>query len=103
MLIDLDTLAFTPLNDIHRQLVYCETGSSVRLTMVDGRVVFADGALTTLDEAALRAEARAIAAARRPALDEAARTAEALLPAYRAMYLKAAGRDVGMNRWVGRC
>ena len=36
ILVDLDTLAFTPLNDLHRQLVYCETGSSVRLTMVGG-------------------------------------------------------------------
>lgn len=100
-LVDLDTLAFTPLNDLHRQLVYCETGSSVRLTMVDGRVVFAEGAVTTLDERALRAEARNIAAGRRAALDEAAARAEALRPAYREMYLRAAARDVGMNRWVG--
>lgn len=100
-LVDLDTLAFTPLNDLHRQLVYCETGSSVRLTMVHGRVVFAGGAVTTLDERALRAEARDIAAGRRAALDEAAARAEALRPAYREMYLRAAARDVGMNRWVG--
>jgi 5-methylthioadenosine/S-adenosylhomocysteine deaminase len=31
-LLDLDTLAFTPLNDLRRQLVYCENGSSVRMT-----------------------------------------------------------------------
>ena len=30
VLLDLDTPAFTPLNDIDRQLVYCEDGSSVR-------------------------------------------------------------------------
>ncbi|HET6197812.1 MAG TPA: amidohydrolase family protein, partial [Acetobacteraceae bacterium] len=34
VLLDLDTLAFTPLNDLRRQLVYCENGSSVLLTMV---------------------------------------------------------------------
>jgi cytosine/adenosine deaminase-related metal-dependent hydrolase len=100
-LVDLDTLAFTPLNDLHRQLVYCETGSSVRLTMVAGRVVFADGAVTTLDEAALRAEARTIAADRREALEAAAALVEPLRSAYREMYLRAARRDVGMNRWVG--
>jgi len=100
-LLDLDTLAFTPLNDLARQLVYCENGSSVRMTMVAGRTVFAHGAITTLDEAALRAEARAIAAERRDALEAAAALAEPLRPAYREMYLRAAARDVGMNRWVG--
>ena len=100
-LVDLDTLAFTPLNDLHRQLVYCEDGSSVRLTMVDGRVVYAGGKVTTLDEAALRAEARALAAGRRAALDAAAAMVEPLRPAYREMYLRAAAQDVGMNRWVG--
>ena len=101
ILLDLDTLAFTPLNDLARQLVYCENGSSVRMTMVAGRVVFADGAVTTLDEAALRAEARAIAAERADALEAAAALAEPLRPAYREMYLRAAARDVGMNRRVG--
>jgi len=100
ILLDLDTPAFTPLNDVHRQLVYCENGSSVRLAMVAGRIVLDQGRLTTVDEARLRAEARALAETRRVALDEAARQAERLTPAYRAMYLKAASMDVGMNRWV---
>lgn len=100
-LVDHDTLAFTPLNDLHRQLVYCESGGSVRLTMVDGRVVFADGAVSTLDEAALRSEARAIAVDRREALEAAAAMVEPLRPAYRDMYLRAVARDVGMSRWVG--
>ena len=43
VLVDLDTIAFTPLNDIRRQLVFCENGSSVELTMVDGRIVYEDG------------------------------------------------------------
>jgi len=29
------------------------------------------------------------------------RAASELQPFYRAMYMKAAGRQVGMNRWVG--
>ena len=66
-----------------------------------GRVVYAGGAVTTLDERALRAEARALAATRRAALDAAAALVEPLRPAYREMYLRAAARDVGMTRWVG--
>jgi 5-methylthioadenosine/S-adenosylhomocysteine deaminase len=101
ILVDLDTLPFTPLNDLRRQLVYCETGGSVRLTMVAGKVVVENGRVTTVDEAALRAEARANAerfAKNQGVVDQAA--AE-LQPYYRAMYLKAAARPVGMNRWVG--
>ena len=100
-LIDLDTLPFTPLNDLARQLVYCENGGSVRLTMVAGRIVFDDGRLTTVDEPALRAEALALFAERRPALEAAARAADRWLPHYRSMVAKANARDVGMNRWVG--
>ena len=48
-----------------------------------------------------RAEARALAATRRAALDAAAALVEPLRPAYREMYLRAAARDVGMTRWVG--
>ncbi|MBS7589959.1 amidohydrolase family protein [Ancylobacter defluvii] len=100
-LVDLDSLAFIPLNDLHRQLVYCESGASVVLTMVAGRIVFEDGRLTTMDEAALRAEARELFAARSPTLHAASKAAGRLLPYYRAMYAKAAASDVGMNRWVG--
>ena len=100
-LIDLDTLAFTPLNDIHRQLVYCENGSSVRLTMIDGRVVFSDGCVRTVDEQAIRAEARQLAHDRQAGLRAAASEAEEWSSSYRQMYLKAAGQDLGMTRWVG--
>ena len=101
VLLDLDTLAFTPLNDVARQLVYVENGSSVRLTMVAGRVVFEGGRVTTVDETALRAEARAIFEARREALREASVAADAWLPGYRAMYLRAMRLDVGMERRLG--
>ena len=57
ILIDLDTLSFTPLNNLRRQLVYCESGTSVRLTMVAGKVVYEHGAVIGVDEAALRSEA----------------------------------------------
>jgi len=98
ILVDLNTLAFTPLNDIRRQLVYCETGSSVRLTMVAGEIVCRDGRLTRVDEEALKAEARTHMEAHREDLAKAARDADRLHPHYRAMYLKAAGTDVGMER-----
>ena len=99
ILLDLDTLAFTPLNDLDRQLVYCENGSSVRLTMVAGKVVMRDGVLPGIDEPALRAEARELARMQAGA-EQTAREAARWLPHYREMYLRAAGTDVGMTRWV---
>ena len=97
----IDTLAFTPLNDTHRQLVCCENGSSVRLTMIDGRIVFSGGRVQTMDERTIREESRQLADDRRAGLCAAAAEAEEWHPAYRQMYLKAAAQDLGINRWVG--
>jgi cytosine/adenosine deaminase-related metal-dependent hydrolase len=99
IMLDLDTLAFTPLNDLDRQLVYCENGSSVRLTMVAGAIVARDGKLLTIDEPALRAEARSLAADLAGA-DQTEQAAAAYLPYYRDMYLRAAAADLGMQRAV---
>jgi 5-methylthioadenosine/S-adenosylhomocysteine deaminase len=101
ILVDLDTLPFTPLNDLERQLVYCEQGTSVRMTMVAGKVVYENGTVVGLDERALRAEAREIAARRVAADASEADSAARWLPYYRDMYMKAANRDVGMQRWIG--
>ena len=99
-LLDLDTVAFTPLNDLKRQLVHCEDGASVRMTIVAGRVVFENGRITTVDEAALRAEMRELMAAGRAQQQSAAREAARLEPYYREMVFRAASQDVGMNRWL---
>jgi len=99
IMLDLDTLAFTPLNDLDRQLVYCENGSSVRLTMVAGAIIARDGKLLTIDEPALRAEARSLAAALAGA-GQTEQAAAPYLPYYRDMYLRAAAADLGMLRAV---
>ena len=70
------------------------------MTMVAGHIVYENGQVKGVDERALRAEARE-QAARRRADDLPPRQAAAQwLPFYRAMYLKAAGRNVGMQRWA---
>jgi len=56
VLIDLDDLAWQPFASATRQLVFSETGRGVRSVIVDGRLVLRDGRLTTVDEAAFRAE-----------------------------------------------
>jgi 5-methylthioadenosine/S-adenosylhomocysteine deaminase len=101
ILIDPDTLPFTPMNDLRRQLVYSHNGSAVVMTMVAGQVVMRDGIVLGVDGRALRAELRS----RQPEIDAAiaatARQAARLEPYWRAMYQRAAATDVGFTRWVG--
>lgn len=99
-MLDLSTLPFTPLNDIRRQLVYCETGGSVRTVLVGGEVVVRNGRLTRVDEVALLAEARASAAEFADYMARCTRAADELAPHYRAMYDRALATPVGMDRWA---
>ncbi len=46
-----DTPAFTPLNDVIAQMVYCENGSGVDSVIVDGEIVVDGGRTTKVDEA----------------------------------------------------
>jgi 5-methylthioadenosine/S-adenosylhomocysteine deaminase len=100
-LLDLATTAFTPLNDIERQLVYCETGSSVRDVIVAGTPVVENGRLLTLDEAAILAEIAALAPKLGAQMAALRRDAAELEPYYRALYLRAMERDVGISRRGG--
>jgi cytosine/adenosine deaminase-related metal-dependent hydrolase len=102
ILLDLSSLAFLPLNDLVRQLVHVENGSSVRLTMVAGLVVAENGHVTAVDEAALLDEAREDFGGLVPILRRAAEEVSDLLPIYRSMHDRAAARDVGMTRKLGR-
>lgn len=101
VVLDLNTLPFMPLHNLKRALVFCETGSSVRMTIVDGEIVVEDGKILTVDEASLREDVRGYAEEIRVHFDTMHASAETLAPYYRQMYLKAAARDVGLNRWAG--
>ncbi|MFB2554341.1 amidohydrolase family protein [Herbiconiux liangxiaofengii] len=100
-LLDLHSAAFTPFNDLRGQLVYCEQGASVRLTMVGGRVVFENGSITTVDETGLLDEARELFARKLPVIERARQAAQPLVTPYQAMVRTAAAAEVGMNRWIG--
>jgi 5-methylthioadenosine/S-adenosylhomocysteine deaminase len=63
--------------------------------------VAAGGRVTSVDEAALLAEAREVFAANQDALRQSRTDAERLLPAYREVVRRAAATDVDMTRWIG--
>jgi 5-methylthioadenosine/S-adenosylhomocysteine deaminase len=100
ILLDLEHLAFTPLNDLRRQLVYCANANAVVMTMVAGRVVAEHGRLLTVDEQAIKAEIRARTSRMHEELALTARAAGKLEPYYRGMYQRAAATDVGFSRWL---
>ncbi|MFD1343248.1 amidohydrolase family protein [Litorisediminicola beolgyonensis] len=102
ILVDLSSLAFLPLNDLVRQLVHVENGSSVRTTMVAGRVVAENGRVTSVDEAALLDEAREVFGGLALILRRASEEVSDLLPVYRAMHDRAVASDVGMTRKLGK-
>jgi 5-methylthioadenosine/S-adenosylhomocysteine deaminase len=98
ILVDLNTLAFTPLNDVRRQLVFCENGSSVRFVMVAGKALMEDGKLLTIDEEALKAEVSELMIeyhAQYRNVDHWARTLE---PIYRQMYQRCLKEEVALRR-----
>ena len=101
LLVDLDTLPFTPLHNLKRALVFCENGGSLKMTIVDGRIVVEDGEVLTVDEAALRKKVRGYTDRLSAQLDLMTESADRLAPYYREMYLKTSQKDVGMNRWAG--
>ncbi len=98
ILVDLNTLAFTPLNDLRRQLVFCENGSSVRLVMVGGRVLVEDGKVLSVDEEALKAEVRELMVEYRTQYRAVDHWARALEPIYRQMYQRCLEEEVSMRR-----
>jgi 5-methylthioadenosine/S-adenosylhomocysteine deaminase len=101
-ILDKDADSFRPLHDIRRALVLCESGRSVKHTLVDGVIVVRDGMLTTIDEAALLSELRAHEPHLRQQAIAVRESASELEPFYREMVAMAATRDVGFSRWVGR-
>lgn len=100
IMIDLKSLPFIPLNDLPRQLVHCECGQSVRLTMVAGQIVARDGKVQTIDEDSILAEASAFFAGKKAAMDAADARMVGVLPYYREMYARAGQYALDFERRI---
>jgi 5-methylthioadenosine/S-adenosylhomocysteine deaminase len=83
-----DTTAFTPLNNVMSQLVFCENGSSVDTVIVNGEVVVEGGHCTRVDER----EVLALATRARERLDSYIQAeltaAKSMEPALAEMYFR---------------
>ncbi len=98
ILINLQSLPFIPLNNLLRQLVYCELGNSVYLTMVAGEIIFEDQKLIKVNEKEILTEASQIFEKKKDLLISANFHAEELLPYYKKMYQLAADYPLDLKR-----
>ncbi|MFL5928129.1 MAG: amidohydrolase family protein [Gaiellaceae bacterium] len=98
VLLDLESIVFTPLNDPLRQLALGSTTTAVASVMVAGEWRVREGRVTGVDEAAVLAEARS----RGPEIvarhDEGFQIGQELLASLRAGWLAAMKTAVGVER-----
>ena len=86
----LDRAPFMPLNDPLRQLVFGEYGANVATVIVDGRLVFDQGRLLTIDEDRLFADLADTHARLMPGIVQAEADAAAMAPAMRRILCRCA-------------
>jgi cytosine/adenosine deaminase-related metal-dependent hydrolase len=98
VLLDLDSIVFTPLNDPLKHLVFSSAGRAHDSTMVGGRWVVRGGEVVGVDETAILAEAREIGDAVLARHDAAFEAGSQLLAGLRAGWLEALRTDVGVRR-----
>jgi cytosine/adenosine deaminase-related metal-dependent hydrolase len=102
VLLDLESLVFTPLNDPLRQLALGSTTLTVSSVMVGGEWRVRDGRVLGVDEASVLSEARARGAEIVARHDEGFRIGQELLASVRAGWLEAMRTDVGVERKLRR-
>jgi len=81
-----DTIAFAPMNDALRQLVFSEGGASLSAVFVEGEQVMKDGRLTRVDEPALMAEIADTWSELAPALADREARVAGMFPSYRRIW-----------------
>jgi cytosine/adenosine deaminase-related metal-dependent hydrolase len=97
VLLDLDSIVFTPLNDPLRQLALGATTQAVSSVLVGGEWRVREGRITGVDEAAVLAEARDRGAEVVARHDEGFQVGRELLASVRAGWLEAMRTDVGVS------
>ncbi len=102
VLMDLADPAYVPLNSAVRQLVYSDSGRSIRSVIVDGRVVVREGRVTRVDEAALRAEIAGLMPAVRGDVRSMHAGYDKVRPFIDEVHRRAWARPLPIDRFVGQ-
>jgi cytosine/adenosine deaminase-related metal-dependent hydrolase len=105
-LLDLSTIAFTPTNDVVRQLVNSERGGSVRTVIVGGQILMEEGNITAVDEAKMLARIREAALAYKNGYEAGWRRSRELEPYFAEIYRRASAQPVRNSPrllWTAEC
>ena len=100
LILDLGSLAFTPLNDIHNQLVYSENGSSIEYVIVDGKIILENGQIETVNEESLLAELDSLLPDYQSSQADTERANEKFLDFFEGIVRRANQVDLGFERRV---
>jgi 5-methylthioadenosine/S-adenosylhomocysteine deaminase len=98
VLLDLESIVFTPLNDALRQIAFGSTTLAVDSVLVGGKWVVRSGRVTGVDEQAILTEARELGRSVVERYDEGFLVGQKLLASLRAGWLEAMAADVGVER-----
>jgi guanine deaminase len=98
----LDTIAFTPLNDPVRQLVYAERGAGIDFSMVGGRVAMREGKLTAIDEAGILGEIATEYEKLRAEFDRAEGSVAPMLEAMERIYRRSLASPIPSDTYPAR-
>jgi 5-methylthioadenosine/S-adenosylhomocysteine deaminase len=88
VLLQRDRTAFTPLNDVMSQMVFCENGGDVDSVIVNGEVVVDNGRLTKVDEREVLRLAEQARQRLDPSIQHELAAAHGMEPALAAMYFR---------------
>ncbi len=99
--LDLDRLAYLPLNHAARQVVFQENGAGVRDVMVGGRFVVRDGRVVSVDVERLRTEVERAVERLHAAQGDAVELVRRLEPAVGSFCLALAREPYHVHRYVG--
>jgi len=88
VLLNPNTLPFLPYRNALHQLVFCEHGESIEMVVVDGKPVFAEGKVLTVDESDLIAKVQSRAETIMEKIDRSAARASELVPYVEKAYAK---------------
>lgn len=99
LLLDTSSIAFTPLHDPIRQVVYGSTTREVDTVIIDGKVTYTSGGFTGVDEAAVLEAASGFAAEEMAAAGDPKKAAR-LEKVVAEMLDRAHAADVGVNSYI---
>ena len=98
IILNMNTVAFTPRNDIRNHLVYCENGSSIEKVIVDGNVVVENGTLLRVNEAALLEELQALMPEFLAYHSAVEKQNDLLTPYFNIIHRRCNAEDIGVQR-----